>query len=391
MVYLVEGQRTPIGSFLGAFSNLTAPQLGAASILAVLNKVNLSGDLIDEVLMGCVLTSGLGQAPARQAALGAGLPNSTGATTIGKVCGSGMKALLMGRASILAGDAALVLAGGMEAMSQVPHIAFLRNGQKMGPLSLQDAMVIDGLWDPYNNLHMGSCAEACVKKYGFTREQQDDYTVISTQRALASISSGLFHAEITPVSVPQRKKDPLLVSEDEQPGKAKLDKLSNLSPAFEKEGTITAANASSLNDGAAALLLASHQACQENNLKPKAKIVAVATHSQDPLWFTTAPVGAIQKVFNKAGLTLSDIDCFEINEAFAAVAMAAITELKLPPEKVNPRGGAVALGHPIGATGARIVVTLMHTLEQTQGRYGLATLCIGGGEATAIIIENLVR
>lgn len=389
-VYIVNGARTPIGSFLGSLSTVTAPDLGAAAIKAAIERSNLKPEQVQDVLMGCVLTAGMGQAPARQAMIKAGLPTSIGATTIGKVCGSGMKAIMLGRSEILAGEADVVIAGGMESMSQVPHVLKgVRTGKKMGHQQLLDAMIHDGLWDPYDDVHMGNCAERCVEKFQFTREAQDELAVTSYQRSLNSIETGLFQAEIAPVLIPQRKGDPIAVSQDEEPFKADLNRVNQLQPAFEKTGSITAANASTINDGAAAVVLASQAAVDQYGLKPMMRIVATATHSQDPLWFTTAPVGAITKVLEKTNMTVDQIDLFEINEAFAAVALAAITELNLDREKVNIRGGAISLGHPIGASGARILVTLMYTLQQLKKRYGLATLCIGGGEATAIIIENL--
>lgn len=389
-VYLVNGARTPIGSFLGALSPLTAPELGAVAIQAALARANVAPDRIDEVYLGCVVTAGIGQAPARQAMIKAGIPTSTGATTVGKVCGSGMKAVMVGRCEILAGDAHLVVAGGMESMSQAPHVLKgMRKGQKMGHQTLQDAMILDGLWDPYTDVHMGNCAERCVEKYQFTREAQDAFAALSYQRALASLDNGLFQAEIVPVTVPQGKGQSVVISEDEGPRRVDPAKMSQLKPAFEATGTVTAGNASSINDGATAIVLASQHAVQQYGLAPMARIVATATHSQDPTWFTTAPIGAIQKALDKAGMSPNDIDLYEINEAFSAVVLAAIQDLKLDVDKVNIRGGAISLGHPIGASGARILVTLMYALQQLKKRYGLATLCIGGGEATAVIIENL--
>lgn len=389
-VYIVNGARTPIGSFLGVLSGVPAPELGAIAIKAALDRSGVDPAWLQEVYMGCVVTAGVGQAPARQAMIKAGVPTSVGATTVGKVCGSGMKAVMLARNEILAGDADLLVAGGMESMSQTPHLlTTLRKGSKMGHQQLLDAMIVDGLWDPYGDVHMGNCAERCVEKYQFTREDQDAYAVRSYQRALQTLEQGGFEEEIVPVSTPQPKGEPVLVSEDEGPRRVNLEKMAQLKPAFEKTGTVTAANASSINDGAAAMVLASATAVEKHNLKPLARIVATATHSQEPTWFTTAPVGAIQKALNKAGMTPDDIDLYEINEAFAAVVMAAVTDLKLDAEKVNVRGGAISLGHPIGASGARILITLMYALKQMRKRYGLASLCIGGGEATAVIVENL--
>ncbi|MCA9808628.1 MAG: thiolase family protein, partial [Cyanobacteria bacterium HKST-UBA06] len=308
----------------------------------------------------------------------------------GKVCGSGMKSLLLARLEIMAGEADCVVAGGMENMSQAPFLLKgAREGLRLGHQQLLDSMVFDGLWDPYENIHMGNCAEQCVEKYNFSREDQDAYAIESYKRALAAQAAGDFAEEIVPVPVAQRKGDPLMVDTDEEPQRTVLDKIPSLRPAFDKNGTITAANASSINDGAAALVVASQKLVQENALKPLAKIVATATFSQTPMWFTTAPVEAIKAVVDKAGLGLGDIDAFEINEAFAAVPMAAMADLKLDHAKVNCRGSGVSLGHPIGASGARIVVTLAHLLKQKNLQYGLATLCIGGGEATAVILENV--
>lgn len=389
-IYLVNGARTPIGSFLGSLSTVTAPDLGAVAIKGALEQAGVPPEVVQEVYMGCVVTAGVGQAPARQAMIKAGMPTSIGATTVGKVCGSGMKAVMLGRLELLAGEADIIVAGGMESMSQAPHLSkTMRTGAKMGHQQLLDAMILDGLWDPYGDVHMGNCAERCAEKYPFTREEQDEYAVRSYQRAQDSVKQGLFKDEIVPVACPQGKGDPILVEQDEEPFKAKLEKLPQLRPAFEKTGTVTAGNASTINDGASALLMASEAGVQKYGLKPLARIVSVATHSQDPTWFTTAPVGAIQKALQKANLTADQIDLYEVNEAFAVVALAAIRELNLDCDKVNVRGGAIALGHPIGSSGARIVVTLMHALKQMNKRYGLATLCIGGGEATAMVIENL--
>ncbi len=391
-IYLVTGARTPIGSFLGSLSAKTGPELGAAAIRALLDRSGVAPEQIDQVYMGCVLTAGVGQAPARQAMIHAGIPTSTGATTVGKVCGSGMKAVMIGRAEVLIGEADLVIAGGMESMSQAPHVLkTMRKGAKMGHQQLMDTMIMDGLWDPYGDMHMGNCAERCVEKYQFTREAMDAFAMRSYERSLHAIKEGLFAQEIVPVEIPQRKGDPLRVTEDEEPARSDYTKMAGLSPAFEKTGAITAGNASTINDGAAAILLASETAVQKHGFKPMARVLAACTHSQDPAWFTTAPIGAMEKAVAKAGLKMDDIDLFEINEAFAAVAMAAVTDLKLDEAKVNVRGGAISLGHPIGASGARILVTLMHTLQQTNQRYGLASLCIGGGEATAMVIENLSR
>jgi acetyl-CoA C-acetyltransferase len=390
-VYLVNGVRTPIGSFLGKLSTVPAPVLGSIALKEVLNRSGVAPDVVDEVIMGCVLAAAQGQAPARQAMIKAGIPTHVGAMTINKVCGSGLKAVMLARAEILTGDADLVLAGGMESMSQTPYYVpkEIRTGTRMGHQTMLDAMLYDGLWDPYNDFHMGNAAEQCVQKYQFTREAQDEYATRSYQRALDTIESGGFKAEIAPVPVPQRKGDPVMISEDEEPFKSDLAKLSSLRPAFQRDGgTVTAGNASTINDGAAALLVASEEAVQKFNLKPMAKILGTATFSQDPAWFTTAPVGAIQKVLDKLNLSTNDIDLYEINEAFAVVAMAAIHDLNLPIDKVNVRGGAISLGHPIGSSGARLMVTLLHALKDQHKQRGLATLCIGGGEAVAVVVER---
>ncbi len=387
-IYIVAGARTPIGSFLGELSSLTAPELGATAIQGVLKRSGIAPEAIDEVIMGCVLPAGLGQAPARQASRKAGLPDSASALTLNKVCGSGMKAVMVGAAEIKAGDYDVVLAGGMESMSQAPHyLKGIRSGVKMGNQQLIDGMIHDGLWDPYNDLHMGNCAEQCVEKYTLSREAQDVYAKQSYDRAQKAVKDGAFKAEIEPVSISQRKGDPKIVETDEEPFKGDPEKLGGLRPAFDKAGSITAGNASTINDGAAALLLASEEAVKKYNLKPLAKIIGSATHSQDPVWFTTAPVGAIQKVLSKTGLSVGDIDLFEVNEAFSAVAMVAQQDLNIPIDKFNVRGGAVAMGHPIGASGARLLVTLIYALKDLGKKRGLASLCIGGGEATAMIVE----
>lgn len=394
-VYIVAAQRTPMGAFLGELSSCAAPTLGATAIRAAITQSGLSPEaitqgLVDEVLMGCVLQAGVGQAPARQALRLAGLPDSTGALTINKVCGSGMKAVMLGATAIRAGEANVMVAGGMESMSQAPYyLTNARTGFRMGNQAAVDGMIHDGLWDPYNSCHMGNAGEVCAKHFGFTREAQDAYALTSTQRAIAAQQSGKFSDETAPVSIPSKKGAPVVVSLDEQPRLAKPDKLPGLRPAFDKAGTITAGNASSINDGAAALVLASEAAVKAHGLKPLARILGSATHSQDPLWFTTAPVGAIQKNLAALSLSVGDIDLFEINEAFAVVAMAAIQELGLSADRVNIHGGAVALGHPIGASGARLLVTLLHALRQQDKTLGLASLCIGGGEAVSMVIERL--
>jgi acetyl-CoA C-acetyltransferase len=389
-VVIVSASRTPIGSFNGTLSNIPTTQLGSIAIKDAVKKAGISPDVVNEVIMGNVLTSGEGQAPARQASLGAGLPNSVTCMTINKVCGSGLKAVMLAAQSILVGESDVVVAGGMENMSLAPHLMEKsRSGYKMGHFQVMDSMIRDGLWDPYKNYHMGNAAEFCVKKYEFTREEQDAFAVKSYEKSLNSIKEGYFKDEIAPVEIPAKKGEVVLFEQDEEPFKSNLSKIPSLRPAFEKEGTITAANASTINDGAAALVVMSKVKADELGVKPMAKIVAQASFAQEPEWFTTAPVGAIKKVVDRAGLTLADIDLFEINEAFSNVTMAAIKELEINPDKVNIYGGAVSLGHPIGASGARILTTLLYALKRENKRYGLATLCIGGGEASAVIVENL--
>lgn len=389
-VVIVSASRTPIGSFSGTLSNIPAPQLGSIAIKDAVKKAGISPDVVDEVIMGNVLTAGEGQAPARQASIGAGLPTSVTCMTINKVCGSGLKAVMLAAQSIMVGESQVVVAGGMENMSLSPHLMEKsRSGYRMGHFQVMDSMIRDGLWDPYKNYHMGNAAELCVKKYEFSREDQDNFALKSYERSLNSIKEGIFKDEIAPVEIPAKKGEVTIFDQDEEPFKSNLSKIPSLRPAFEKEGTITAANASTINDGAAALVVMSKEKAEELGVKPMAKIVAQASFAQDPEWFTTAPVGAIKKVVERAGLTLADIDLFEINEAFSNVTMAAMKELELDAEKVNVYGGAVSLGHPIGASGARILTTLLYALKRQNKRYGLATLCIGGGEASAVIVENL--
>lgn len=388
-VFIVSAQRTPIGSFQGAFASTPAPRLGAVAIKAALQKAGVAPTQVNECIMGEVLTAGVGQAPARQAAIYAGLPVSTVCMTINKVCGSGLKAVMLAADSIRLGQAGVVVAGGQENMTLAPHLLEnARAGYRMGNVSAADSMIKDGLWDPYNNWHMGNAGELCVKEYKFTREEQDAFAIESYKRAQAAMKDGAFKEEICPVEV-AAGKNTVTVSEDEEPGKAKFDKMPGLRPAFDKEGTITAANASKVNDGAAAVVVASEAKVKELGLKPRAKIVAQATFAQDPKWFTTAPVGAMKKALSMAGLTAEQIDLYEINEAFSNVTMAAMRDLNLPHEKVNVNGGAVALGHPIGASGARILTTLLHALEKRNLKRGMASLCIGGGEAVAVIIERI--
>jgi acetyl-CoA C-acetyltransferase len=387
-VFIVGAARTPIGSFQGNLSSLPAPRLGAAAISAAVQRAGLSPDDIGEVFMGNVLSAGIGQAPARQAAIFGGIPHRVPATTVSKVCGSGLQAVVFGTQTVLLGDAPIVVTGGMESMSNVPYyLREARTGYRMGDGKLVDGMIFDGLWDPYNDFHMGNAGEMCAREYALTREAQDAFATESYRRASEAIKSGLFTAEIAPVSVPQRKGDAIVIGEDEEPGRGDPSKFGKLKPAFTKDGTITAANASSINDGAAALVLASESAVRDRGLTPLARIVGYGSAAQAPEWFTTAPAAAIATTLAKLDLKAGDIDLWEINEAFSCVPMAVAKLAGLDPERVNVRGGAVALGHPIGASGARILVTLLHALRDRKAKRGLATLCIGGGEAVAVVIE----
>jgi len=388
-VYIVSAVRTPIGSFLGSLSSIPATQLGAIAIRGALDKGNVKPAMVNEVFMGNVLQAGVGQAPARQAALAAGLEQNVPCTTVNKVCASGMKAIMLGAQSILAGDNELVVAGGMENMSQVPHYIDGRNGVKFGNINLLDGITKDGLLDVYNNVSMGNCAELCAKEYEITREDQDNFAISSYEKSAKAWASGKFAEEIVPVSVPQRKGDPVLISEDEEYKNVVLDKIPGLRPAFEKEGTITAANASTLNDGASALILASKEAVEKYGLKPIAKIVSYADAAQSPEWFTTAPAKAIPIALSKANMNISDIDFWELNEAFSVVGIANTKILGLNPETVDVNGGAVSLGHPLGNSGSRIIVTLINVLKQHGGKFGGAGICNGGGGASAMIIENM--
>lgn len=388
-VVIVSAQRTAVGSFQGALSTLPAPRLGAIAIKSAIEKINLSANDIDEVIMGQVLTAGVGQAPARQAALYAGLNNSTPCLTINKVCGSGLKAVMLASDSIRLGQTSIAVAGGQENMSLAPHLLEnSRTGYRMGAVSMVDSMVKDGLWDPYNNFHMGNAAEICSREFSFSREAQDQFAIESYKKAQASIANGSFKNEIADVVI-EGKKGSVTISTDEEPGKAMFDKMPGLKPAFEKEGTITAANASKINDGAAAIVLMSESEAKKRGLTPLAKIVSYSTFAQDPKYFTTAPVGSIKKSLATASLKISDIDLFEINEAFANVTMAAQKSLEIPMDRINVFGGAIAIGHPIGASGARIFTTLIHGLHTKNAKRGLATLCIGGGEAVSVIIERM--
>ena len=376
-----------MGSFMGAFAGVSATELGATAIRGALQKVNVDPSIIDEVFMGNVLQAGVGQAPARQAALGAGLGKNVPCTTINKVCASGMKAIMLGAQSILAGDNHVVIAGGMENMSQTPHYLDGRNATKFGNISMLDGITKDGLLDVYNKVPMGNCAELCATKYEITREQQDEFAVTSYQRAAAAWQAGRFADEVVAVAVPQRKGEPIMVSEDEEYKNVFLDKIPSLRPAFDKEGTITAANASTLNDGASALILASEEAVQKYGLQPIAKIVSYADAAQEPEWFTTAPSLAIPKALEKAGLTTADIDFWELNQAFSVVGLANMKILGLDPAKVDVNGGAVALGHPLGNSGSRVIVTLLNVLKQNGAKRGAAGICNGGGGASAMVVE----
>jgi acetyl-CoA C-acetyltransferase len=389
-VYIVAASRTPIGSFLGAFSTVSVTDLGAIAIKSAVEKSGLDKGTIDEVFMGNVLQAGVGQAPARQAALKAGLENTVPCTTINKVCASGMKSVMLGAQTILAGDNEVVVVGGMENMSQTPHYVNGRNGVKFGNITMLDGITKDGLLDAYGNVPMGNCAELCAKEYAITREAQDEFAIESYKKTAAAWESGKFSEEVTPVAVPQKKGDPKMVHEDEEFKNVFMDKIPSLRPAFDKEGTITAANASKLNDGASAMVLASKEVVTKHNLKPIAKIVAYADAAHAPEWFTTAPAKAVEKALKKANLTKSDIDFWVFNEAFSVVGLANIHLLELDPAKVNVNGGAVALGHPLGNSGSRIMVTLAHVLKQNNATYGVAAICNGGGGASAIIIKNCI-
>jgi acetyl-CoA C-acetyltransferase len=386
---ILKGARTPIGTFMGSLADVPATKLGSIAIKAALERSGVQPGQVDEVYMGNVLTAGVGQAPARQASLGAGIPNSVPCTTINKVCGSGMKAVMLGVQAILLEDANIIVAGGMESMSNSPYLLTkARNGYKMGNGEIVDSMIKDGLWDVYNDFHMGNAAELCVAECNVPREMQDEFAVRSFKLANESLDKGYFKNEIAPVSV-MRGKETVEVAEDENPRKVKYDKIPTLKPVFKKEGTITAANASSINDGGAAIVLTSEEYAAANGLTPSARIIAYFSHAQKPEQFTTAPIASIQGVLKRAGMTLDQIDLFEVNEAFAVVSLAAKKELGIPEEKLNVLGGAIALGHPIGASGARLLITLLTALEQKNKRIGLASICIGGGEATSMIIERV--
>lgn len=387
-VVIVSAVRTPMGSFMGALSTVTAPQLGAAAIKGALEKINLDAKLVDEVIMGNVVQAGVGQAPARQASRFAGLPDSVIATTVNKVCASGMKAVMQAAQAIQCGDAEIVVAGGMENMSLIPHYVHMRNGYKFGPATMIDGLQKDGLTDAYDNNAMGVCADLCATEYKITREEQDAFAIQSYQRSAAAWDAGKFDNEVVPVAVPQRKGDPIMVTKDEEYTNVRLDKIPSLNPVFTKEGTVTAANASTINDGAAALVLMSEEKANALGLKPLAYIKSYADAEQEPKWFTTSPAKALPKALDKAGITKDDVDFFEFNEAFSVVGLANAKILGLDGDKINVNGGAVSLGHPLGCSGARIIVTLINVLEQNNAKVGAAAICNGGGGASAIVIER---
>ena len=389
-VVIVGAARTALGSFQGAFAAIPAPKLGAAAIEGALKRAGVSGSQVSEVIMGNVLTAGIGQAPARQAMIYAGIPNSVPAMTINKVCGSGMKAVMLAVQAIQNGDSEIVVAGGMENMSMAPYLlAGARSGLRMGNSQMVDSMINDGLWDPYNNQHMGNCGELCAKEIHITREEQDQFAIQSFKRAQEAQKSGKFKNEIVPVMLPSKKGDAVAFDTDEGPAKVQFEKIPTLKPVFDKAGTVTAANASTLNDGAAALVLMSEDKAKELGLKPLAKIVGTGTHAQAPEWFTTAPIQAMERALAKANWRVSDVDLFEINEAFAVVPISVARKMEIPSDKLNVWGGGISLGHPIGASGARILVTLISALKDTGKKRGLAGICIGGGEGTAVALELL--
>ncbi len=387
-VVIVSAVRTPIGSFMGSLSSVAAPKLGAIAIKGALEKINLDPNLIDEVLMGQVVQAGTGQAPARQAAIFAGIPNTVPCTTVNKVCSSGMKSIMQAAQSIALGDAEIIVAGGMENMSQIPHYYHARTGKKFGPAQMEDGMQKDGLVDAYNKEAMGVCAEACATEYGFSREDQDAFAIQSYKRSAEAWSNGKFNNEVVPVEVPQRRGEPIVMTTDEEFTNVKLEKIPALRPAFTKDGTVTAANASTINDGAAALVLMSKDKAKELGLNPLATIKSYADAAREPEWFTVAPAKALPKALDKANIKIDDVDYFEFNEAFSVVGLANMKILGLNDTKVNVNGGAVSLGHPLGCSGARIVVTLLNVLEQNNGKIGAAAICNGGGGASALILER---
>ncbi len=389
-IVILAARRTPIGSFLGSLATVPAPRLGATAIRGALEAAGVQAEAVEQVIMGNVLQAGIGQAPARQAGVYAGIPHAAGAVTVHKVCGSGLKSVMFAANDIRCGEYSLAVAGGMESMSLAPYLLpKARSGYRMGNGEVLDHMVYDGLWDPYDDKHMGNCAETCVAHYGMTREEQDEFAQTSYERARQAAGDGTFAREIVAVEVPGRKGAVTRVDTDEEPFRADLAKMSMLRPAFDREGSVTAANASKINDGAAAVVVTSAARAAELGVAPVARIIAQGSVAQEPEWFTTAPVGAIRLVLDRAGLTMDDIDLFEINEAFAAVALAAVRELDIPMDTLNVHGGAVALGHPIGASGARILTTLLNALEIRDLRLGCAAICIGGGEAAAVVVERL--
>lgn len=387
-VVIVAAARTPIGSFMGSLSSLTATQLGSVAIKGALKKIDLDPALVDEVYMGQVIQAGVGQAPARQAALGAGIPNTVPCTTVNKVCSSGMKAVMNAAQTIALGDADVIVAGGMESMSNIPHYAHLRKGYKFGPMTMEDGMQKDGLVDAYDQNAMGVCADQCATEYNFSREDQDNFAIQSYTRSAAAWSEGKFKEEVVPVEVPQRRGEPVIVSEDEEYKNVRIDKIPSLRAVFTKEGTVTAANASTINDGAGAMVLMSAEKAAELGLSPLATIKSYADAAQEPQWFTTAPAKAVPKALAKAGISIDDVDYFELNEAFAVVGLANMKLLGIDDSKVNVNGGAVSLGHPLGCSGVRILITLLNVLKQNDAKIGAAGICNGGGGASAMVIER---
>ncbi|QYA26534.1 acetyl-CoA C-acyltransferase [Gramella sp. MT6] len=387
-VVIVSAARTPIGSFLGSLSSIPATKLGSIAIKGALEKINLKPEMVEEVLMGNVVQAGVGQAPARQASLGAGIPDSVPCTTVNKVCASGMKAVMQGAQSIMLGYNSIVVAGGMENMSLIPHYVHMRNGKKFGPATLEDGMQKDGLVDAYDHNAMGVCADLCASEHGFSREDQDKFAVQSYERSAKAWKEGKFDNEVVPVEVPQRKGDPLVVKEDEEFKNVRMDKISSLRPAFSKEGTVTAANASTINDGAGAVVLMSREKADELGLKPLATIKSFADAATEPKWFTTAPSKALPKAIDKAGIKMDEVDFFEFNEAFSVVGLANMKILGLNDKNTNVNGGAVSLGHPLGCSGVRILITLLSVLEQNNAKIGAAAICNGGGGASAMVIER---
>ncbi|CAL66480.1 acetyl-CoA C-acyltransferase [Christiangramia forsetii] len=387
-VVIVSAARTPIGSFLGSLSSIPATKLGSIAIKGALEKINLKPEMVEEVLMGNVVQAGVGQAPARQASLGAGIPNTVPCTTINKVCASGMKAVMQGAQSIMLGDTSIVVAGGMENMSLIPHYVHMRNGKKFGPATLEDGMQKDGLVDAYDHNAMGVCADLCASEHNFSREDQDKFAIQSYERSAKAWKEGKFDNEVVPVEVPQRKGDPLIVKEDEEFKNVRMDKITSLRPAFSKEGTVTAANASTINDGAGTVILMSREKAEELGLKPLATIKSFADAATEPKWFTTAPSKALPKAIDKAGIKMDEVDFFEFNEAFSVVGLANMKILGLNDKNTNVNGGAVSLGHPLGCSGVRILITLLNVLEQNNGKLGAAAICNGGGGASAMVIER---